>query len=63
MPPPLHNTTPSPPQAQLSFVNLKQLFADEETVARARDEGEEEMEEEEDSDGGSLVTTQVMDWP
>lgn len=46
--------------SQLSFVNLKKLFATEETVSRQSEELEEE-ESEEDSDGGSYVTTQVLD--
>lgn len=49
--------------SQLSFVNLKQLFAAEERVAGQRGADEDlEPELEEDSDGGSYVTTQVLDW-
>ena len=68
--PPCSTLTPVPlprsipaPQAQLSFVNIKQLFATEETVARSGGEGEEELESEEEQSDGSYVTTQVLDWP
>lgn len=53
--------------SQLSFVNLKRLFAAEETVALRDADGDEidrelALEEEEESDSGSsYVTTQLMD--
>lgn len=53
--------------SQLSFVNLKKLFAEEDRVSGQRDDddmdGQREMEAESDEDGYSSVTTQVMDRP